>query len=135
MMNKKQQRLIAQFYASLDETTTSELTSEQQKSIERAIIATGLGSNNKVDIRKSISIFNKRYFFVFLLGRDFRQQLRNESPFAVFIMTLLIALGVLSLFSLAVVTLYLIKSALGIDIFPNFSFGIWDWFKELIHIA
>ncbi|OCH13232.1 hypothetical protein A6E05_08870 [Aliivibrio sp. 1S165] len=134
-MNKKQQRLIAQFYASLDETTTSELTSEQQKSIERAIIATGLGSNNKVDIRKSISIFNKRYFFVFLLGRDFRQQLRNESPFAVFIMTLLIALGVLSLFSLAVVTLYLIKSALGIDIFPNFSFGIWDWFKELIHIA
>ena len=134
-MNKKQQRLIAQFYASLDETTANELTSEQRKSIERAIIATGLGSNNKVDIRKSISIFNKRYFFVFLLGRDFRQQLRNESPFAVFIMTLLIALGVLSLFSLAVVTLYLIKSALGIDIFPNFSFGIWDWFKELIHIA
>ncbi|MGF1807358.1 hypothetical protein L4C31_19145, partial [Aliivibrio sifiae] len=110
-MNKKQQRLIAQFYASLDETTASELTSDQRKSIERAIIATGLGSNNKVDIRKSISIFNKRYFFVFLLGRDFRQQLRNESPFAVFMMTLLMALGVLSLFALAVVTLYLIKSA------------------------
>ncbi|PQJ88250.1 hypothetical protein [Aliivibrio sifiae] len=135
MMNKKQQRLIAQFYASLDETTASELTSEQRKSIERAIIATGLGSNNKVDIRKSISIFNKRYFFVFLLGRDFRQQLRNESPFAVFMMTLLMALGVLSLFALAVVTLYLIKSALGIDIFHNFSFGIWDWFKELMNIT
>lgn len=134
-MNKKQQRLIAQFYVSLDETTANELTSEQRKSIERAIIATGLGSNNKVDIRKSISIFNKRYFFVFLLGRDFRQKIRNESPFALFMMTLLTTLGVLTLFCLAILTLYLIKSALGIDIFPNFSFGIWDWFKELIHIA
>lgn len=135
MMNKRQQRLIAQFYSSLDETTVNELTDEQRKSIERAIIATGLGSNNKVDIRKSVSIFNKRYFFVFLLGRDFRQQLRSESPFALFIMTLLTSLGVMSLFSLAVITLYLIKSALGIDIFHNFSFGIWDWFKELMNIT
>ena len=85
--------------------------------------------------RKSVSIFNKRYFFVFLLGRDFRQQLRSESPIALFIMTLLTSLGVMSLFSLAVITLYLIKSALGIDIFHNFSFGIWDWFKELMNIT
>ena len=52
MMNKRQQRLIAQFYSSLDETTVNELTDEQRKSIERAIIATGLGSNNKVDIHR-----------------------------------------------------------------------------------
>lgn len=80
MNNHKQQKLLEHFYSSLDENVIDELTEEQKESIERAIIATGLGSNNRVDIRKSISVFNKRYFFVFLLGRDYRQQLRKESP-------------------------------------------------------
>jgi hypothetical protein len=26
--------------------------------------------------------------------------------------------------------LYLLKSALGIDLFPNHSLGIWSWFKS-----
>jgi hypothetical protein len=28
--------------------------------------------------------------------------------------------------------LYLIKSALGIDIFKDYSFGIWDWFRHTV---
>ena len=40
-------------------------------------------------------------------------------------MILLTTLNVIAVFSLAILTLYLIKSALGLDIFPNFSFGIW----------
>ena len=28
-----------------------------------------------------------------------------------------------------ILVLYLIKSALGIDLIPGFSFGVWDWFK------
>ncbi|HBB24465.1 MAG TPA: 3-phosphoshikimate 1-carboxyvinyltransferase, partial [Pseudomonas sp.] len=28
------------------------------------------------------------------------------------------------------VILYLLKSALGINLFPDFSLGLWDWFKE-----
>ena len=27
--------------------------------------------------------------------------------------------------------LYILKSALNIDFFPDFSFGIWDWFQSL----
>jgi hypothetical protein len=27
--------------------------------------------------------------------------------------------------------LYLVKSALGIDLFDGYSFGIWHWFKSL----
>lgn len=132
MIDKKQQKLLAHFYSSLDENVIDSLSEEQKKSIEHAIIATGLGSNNRVDIRKSISIFNKRYFFVLLLGRDYRQQLRKESPFALFMLTLLIAMGILGVLGLAIFALYLIKSAMGIDIFHNFSFGVWDWFKSLM---
>ena len=29
-----------------------------------------------------------------------------------------------------ILVLYLIKSALGIDLIPGFSFGVWDWFNE-----
>jgi hypothetical protein len=28
------------------------------------------------------------------------------------------------------VVLYLVKSALGIDLIPGFSFGVWGWFQE-----
>ena len=28
-----------------------------------------------------------------------------------------------------VLALYLLKSALGIDIIPGYSFAIWDWFR------
>ncbi|MUK92189.1 hypothetical protein GNP80_07035 [Aliivibrio fischeri] len=132
MSNHRQQKLLEHFYSSLDENVIDELSEEQKESIERAIIATGLGSNNRIDIRKSISVFNKRYFFVFLLGRDYRQQLRKESPFALLILTFLISIGIFSILGLAIFALYLIKSALGIDIFHNFSFGVWDWFKELM---
>ncbi|MUL03779.1 hypothetical protein GNP89_16575 [Aliivibrio fischeri] len=132
MSNHRQQKLLEHFYSSLDENVIEELSEEQKESIERAIIATGLGSNNRVDIRKSISVFNKRYFFVFLLGRDYRQQLRKESPFALLMLTFLISIGIFCILGLAIFALYLIKSALGIDIFHNFSFGVWDWFKELM---
>ena len=30
---------------------------------------------------------------------------------------------------LAVLVLYLVKSALGIDLVPGFSLGVWGWFK------
>lgn len=132
MIDKKQQKLLTHFYSALDDNVINSLSETQKKSIEHALIATGLGTNNRVDIRKSISVFNKRYFFVLLLGRDYRQQLRKESPFALFMLTLLIAMGMLSVLGLAIFALYLIKSAMGIDIFHNFSFGVWDWFKSLM---
>jgi len=34
---------------------------------------------------------------------------------------------------LGILVLYLIKSAMGIDIFPDFSFGIWSWFQGNIY--
>jgi len=37
------------------------------------------------------------------------------------------ALGIL-------LVLYLIKSALNINLLENFSFGVWDWFKNAVLI-
>lgn len=40
--------------------------------------------------------------------------------------------GLLFLYATAcgVLVLYLIKSALGIDLIPSFSFGVWGWFQQ-----
>lgn len=40
--------------------------------------------------------------------------------------------GLLLLYATAcgVLVLYLIKSALGIDLIEGFSFGVWGWFQE-----
>ena len=35
---------------------------------------------------------------------------------------------------LVTLSLYLIKSAMGIDVFPHFSFGVWDWFKKVFEL-
>ena len=32
--------------------------------------------------------------------------------------------------AVGIVVLYLVKSALGIDLIPGFSFGVWGWFQE-----
>jgi hypothetical protein len=96
-----------------------------------------LGSRNwgqhKVDFRGTLPLpfFKSKIYYVFLMGRNHRnlsrrEQLISEFTFAVFI-TLLITFSVL----LGLLVLYLIKSALGINLIEGFSFGIWDWFKGL----
>lgn len=39
------------------------------------------------------------------------------------------AVALATLAVLAVLVLYLVKSALGIDLVPGFSLGVWGWFK------
>ncbi|MCG6508060.1 hypothetical protein K6U15_15045, partial [Vibrio parahaemolyticus] len=56
----------------------------------------------------------------------------SESKLANFIVTSAILVGLLALLGLSFLALYLLKSAMGIDIFPNYSLGIWDWFKGLM---
>lgn len=82
-----------------------------------------------VDVRWTINFWRFRYYFVFLAGRDRRALTRQQERF--FRRTELTALFAFLGFStlLGLLILYLIKSALGIDLFPNFSLGIWDWFQ------
>ena len=65
------------------------------------------------------------------MGRNYRNITRQEQLFSAFAVaiffTLLITFSVL----LGILVLYLIKSALGIDLIEGFSFGVWDWFKGL----
>lgn len=82
-----------------------------------------------VDIRWTFNFWRFNYYFVFLAGRDRRVLSRRQEKF--FRTSELTALFSFLTFStlMGLLILYLVKSAMGIDIFPNFSFGVWDWFK------
>ncbi|MCE0495362.1 hypothetical protein [Vibrio salinus] len=103
---------------------------EQLMHIRNAIGARNWG-NHKIDCRGVITfpMLGWRYYFVFLFGKNRRHLTGKEKRIANGLGTL-IAAGLLTVVVLFVlVILYLLKSALGIDIFPGFSFGLWTWFK------
>ena len=87
--------------------------------------------DHSVDCRGllTIPLCGWRLYFVLLLGKNRRQLSDKEKRISIFLSVLLIT--ALALFGLIfiLVTLYLLKSAAGIDLFPDFSLGLWHWFK------
>jgi len=79
----------------------------------------------------AITFVRWRFYYVFLLGKNRRAYTRREKH-----ASLLMLMGIILLFLcisvlLGLLTLYLLKSALGIDLLEGTSLGIWDRFKEL----
>ncbi|EMF0718708.1 hypothetical protein V2E67_005159 [Citrobacter freundii] len=122
---------IERFYAELDPQISQALTPEQKAGIENAVVAITLGSKHRVDIRRSFPFFGKRFYLVFLFGRDLRQRHRQESTLSTILLTCLLLIAVLFVTCCILLTLYMIKSALGIDVFQHFHVGIWDWWLSL----
>jgi len=123
--------VIDRFYEVLDKDVSAQLTPEQKEEIESAIITITLASRHCIDVRKSFPFFGKRLYMVFLLGRDHRARSRPESKLSRIVVTFLILFATLFLLCCVLLTLYMIKSALGIDVFQNYHVGIWDWWLNL----
>jgi hypothetical protein len=87
---------------------------------------------HSVDIRSTFPVpfMRSRLYFVLLIGRNRRDLTRREKQISALTFALMLTgfIGFSVLFGLLV--LYLIKSALGINLFKGFSLGIWDWFKD-----
>lgn len=104
--------------------------SEAQLSHLRVALGARSWGNHKVDIRSTFKLFKYRYYYVFVAGRNRRELSRQEKQFALMVQALFVSGFIIFSALFGIFVLYIIKSALGIDIFPNFSFGVWSWFKE-----
>ncbi|MDG6100061.1 3-phosphoshikimate 1-carboxyvinyltransferase [Alteromonas sp. ZYF713] len=80
--------------------------------------------------RVSVPFTTTRFFWVFLAGRDKRELSRGEINVKKTTLIALIAGAITVSTLMGLLILYLIKSALGINIFEHFSLGIWGWFKQ-----
>jgi len=127
-----------------DEETIKNLLDKMPKSVANSfneeqlthlfiILSSRTWANHSIDFRGTFKIpfYKWRFYYVFLTGKNHRDLTRQEEGMSV--MAKGIMLTILLIFSalFGALVLYLIKSALGINILPNYSFGIWGWFKGL----
>ncbi|MCU0656077.1 MAG: hypothetical protein MUF64_12735 [Polyangiaceae bacterium] len=96
-------------------------TDDQRCRLERALFACRPLQRHPVDIRGVIPLFFWRFYYVLLLGRDRRRRTQQQElerrKQAGLVADLIFALSViLQVLAVVVVVLYLIKSALGIDL-------------------
>jgi hypothetical protein len=103
-------------------------TAEQLNALKIAFGARRWGTH-PVDLRGTFNLWRWRYYFVILLGRNARSLSRSEralsrtgNALVIACLSLIVLLAVLGL-------LYVLKSALGINIMPNASLGLWDWLR------
>lgn len=106
-------------------------TEVQLSNLKIALAARSWGKH-AIDFRSTVSFFSHRYYYVFLAGRNRRELTRSEKRMGMIIQSVLLTIFVSFCTLLGLLVLYLAKSALGIDMFPDFSLGIWSWFKENI---
>lgn len=84
-------------------------------------------AKHAIDVRSVMGGTKWRYYFVLLLGRNRRDLSRTQGKWIKGSRRLFLFLCVLFSVLIIFISLYLIKSFLGIDIFPNHSLGLWHW--------
>lgn len=83
-----------------------------------------------LDVRGALSFWRWRYYYVVVLGRERRQLSRRQEDLSRTVKALLLLTFLIFSVLLGLIVLYLVKSALGIDLIPGHSLGLWSWFKE-----
>lgn len=104
-------------------------SSDQLQALKIALGGRAWGVHS-VDIRWTLRFWRWRYYFVLLAGRNRRELTRHEQRVARFAMALVLSIFILLSTLFGLLILYLVKSALGIDLLPGYSLGVWDWFKD-----
>jgi hypothetical protein len=119
-------RTPATYLNQLQPEVMASLTPQQLTDIERVInLAIPKPAPKLVDLRFEVDLLLSRYFFVLMVGKD-RRRSRRHTPvsratqFANWMAAVMLLLGFNLAISAALVIFgYLIKSALGIDLFPG----------------
>jgi hypothetical protein len=128
---------LERFFSRISREAAESFTDDQLLSIKQAF-ADQVGRDHSVDVRLSVPMLFRRYYVVFIAGPERRDHARRRrdkvgrrrvartTNFA--FMLIILLLGLMSVLGV----LYLLKSALGIDLLPNTSFGVWKSVQEQI---
>jgi hypothetical protein len=109
---------------------------ESFSDVQLVHLKTAIGSRkwgkHSLDCRGTMTLpFTRwRYYYVFLLGRNRRQLSEREQKISALMTALFVLAFLVTSTLLGLLCLYLLKSLAGIDLFPGFSLGIWDYFKN-----
>ena len=121
------QRLLAR----MPDPVAQSFSTQQLLGLRDAIGTRG-GRIHSIDVRPTLKFpyLPWSFYVVFLVGRNRRTLTPQEKYTAALVLLAFVMSFVLGMALLAVLALYLLKSALGINVFEGYSLGIWDWFKN-----
>lgn len=127
--NIHQDPVITRLLEKMPKKIADSFDEEQLSHLRNAIGAREWG-RHKVDLRGTVKVFKWRYYYVILAGRNRRSLSDKELKMARLLsVSLLAGFTFLSLI-LGLLALYLLKSALGINLFEGWSLGLWNWLKN-----
>lgn len=112
----------------LPEEVRDSFSDEQLRGLRMAF-ANRPWARHKLDWRGTFTFWRSQYYFVLVGGRNTRSLSRAQQKLSLAAKAGAITLFLLFSALLGLVTLYVAKSALGIDLLPNHSLGLWDWLK------
>lgn len=121
---------IQRIMSHMPDNIARSFTTEQLFGLREAIGARG-GRVHSIDVRPTLKLpfLPWSFYLVFLMGRNRRALSSQEKYMAALLLLAFTISMILGLSLLGLLVIYLIKSALGIDLFEGHSLGIWDWFK------
>jgi len=120
---------LERFFSRISRESAESFTDDQLLAIKQGF-ADQVGRVHSVDIRWSVPLMFQRYYMVFIAGPERRDHARRRRDKAgrggaktinFTFMLVMLFLGLTSILGV----LYLLKSALGINLLPDTSLGIW----------
>lgn len=104
--------------------------SEEQLDALRIAFGARRWGRHAIDLRGTLPFGRSRFYFVLLAGHNRRDAPRWQQELTLATKAFGLTLFLLFCGLVGLAALYLLKSALGIDIFPNYSLGLWSWFRQ-----
>lgn len=139
-------RIFAEYvYSRIPTDVRNTFTESQKSAIRDALMGQHESCRHEFDLRLTIPLFFRKYYFVFLGGRDKRaNSLRvelarlNRLPrgFVRSIYLGVVSIGLLIFFIVLAGLMYMLKSFIGIDLFSDFHLGdvlpidLYDYVKK-----
>lgn len=121
--------VIAKLLAKVPADMRGSFSDAQLLALKMAVGGRSWGSH-ALDWRWTLKWWRWQYYFVFLAGRNRRSLSVREERIQRFSMAIVLLVFLTFSTLVGILVLYLLKSALGIDLIPGFSFGVWGWFKK-----
>ncbi len=123
-----QDPVITRLLEKMPKKVASSFNEEQLSHLRNAIGAREWGKH-KLDVRGTVKFFKWRYYYVILAGRNRRSLSEKEVRVARVLTASIVATFITFAVLLGLIVIYLIKSALGINLIDGWSLGLWTWFK------
>ena len=120
---------IKNLLARMPENIKSSFSEDQLYHLRNAVASRQWG-NHSIDYRTTFKLFTRRYYLVLLLGHNVREISREKIKRQLIFNSILLSVFMSLCMLFGLIALYVIKSAFGIDLFPNFSIGLWSWIKS-----